>query len=113
MKIIEDAKRLAMETGNFIGQKAKQVGDWCVQHPGEASMIACGILGLAGKMISNRMSITKQERNRIDHTYYDPSTGMHWDLRRKATNADRKILSEARANGDDIYETLRSRGLIR
>ena len=86
MKIIEDARRLAMKTGNFIGQKAKLVGDWCIQHPGEASMIACGVLGFAGKMISNRMSIT---------------------------NADRKILSEARANVDDIYETLRSRGLIR
>ena len=55
----------------------------------------------------------RNERSRIDHTYYDPSTGMHWELRRKATNADRAEILRRKKDGQDVYTILRQMKLIK
>ncbi len=55
----------------------------------------------------------KTERKRIDHQYYDPSTGMHWELCRKATNKDRAEILRRKANGENLYDILRQLRLIK
>ena len=52
------------------------------------------------------------EQRRRDHTYYDPSTGFHWELKRKPTNNDRAIIQSRRRCGEDTHEILRSLRLI-
>lgn len=52
-------------------------------------------LGLAAATgIKNLRSSTTRdsERQRIDHTYYDPCTGAHWQLKRQLSNRERSEL---------------------
>ena len=52
-----------------------------------------------------------EENRRQDRTYYDPSTRMRWDLRRKPSNYERAEILRRRETGEDIYDILKSLGL--
>lgn len=52
-----------------------------------------------------------KENERQDRTYYDPSSHMRWDLRRKPTNYEKSEILRRRNTGEDIYDILRSLGL--
>lgn len=71
--------------------------------------IACLKTGQS-MLVSHRQT---SERARIDKTYYDPSTGFHWELRRKATNADRAEILRRKGQGQETYTILKQMGLIR
>lgn len=53
------------------------------------------------------------ERDRIDHTYYDPSSGLHWDLKRRLTNLERSRVDEARRNGTPVYDILKAMKVLK
>lgn len=85
-----------------------------VDHP----EVVIAFIGATAALARSCQSITvnrrvKMERKRIDHQYYDPSTGMHWDLCRKATNQDRAEILRRKANGEDMYDILRQLRLIK
>ena len=52
-----------------------------------------------------------EENRRQDRTYYDPSSHMRWDLRRKPSNYERAEILRRRETGEDIYDILKSLGL--
>ena len=97
--------------------KAKKVGEFCKDNwlailIGTSVTLAVVDQGVKTfRDIKPAKSEAEKERDRIDHTYYDPSTGMHWDLRRKATNEDR-IAIEDRKGKDSMSEILSDLKLI-
>jgi hypothetical protein len=80
-------------------EKAKldKVIFWAKNNPEQAITVAGIVASLGGtaiKMASNKK--VKDERKRIDTTYYDPRTGMHWELRKKPDNYQREYIEEHR-----------------
>lgn len=73
-------------------------------------------LGLAAATgIKNlRSSTTREsERQRIDTTYYDPSTGAHWQLKRQLSNRERSELMARRRNGEYTEDILWDMGVLK
>ncbi len=96
------AQQRAIQIENFIRDKGGYAIDWCATHPteviGGVTLLVSGLKASKSLVVTHR---TNKERHRIDHTYYDPSTGLHWDLRRKANNSDRIAIADAKKRGDD------------
>lgn len=88
--------------------------DWMVSNP---EKVVAGIgLGIAVMQASRSLVVShrvRSERKRIDRTYYDPSTGFHWDLRRAATNKDRMEILNRKKAGEDIVQILSDLKLIK
>lgn len=98
------------EAWDTVKLKTGEAYHWCIGHKEELIGLIPLALGLIG--VAKQLRPTKQEteRDRIDHTYYDPCTGMHWQLRRKLTNDERAELARRRRLGEyteDILQKMR------
>ena len=98
--------------------EAKQTGAKTVRWIEENKELVIVMVPLAGALLKTGQSMLvshrqTSERNRIDRTYYDPSTGFHWELRRKATNADRAEILRRKGQGQETYTILKQMGLIK
>lgn len=86
------------------------------RHPDIAAAIAIGVISITGTAIKSAVKMHNSnaaiERRRIERTYYDPATGAHWDLKRKATNSDREAIHKCKLEDGDVYEVLKKRHLI-
>lgn len=60
-------------------------------------------------VVSHRV---KSEQRRMERSYYDPSSRMHWDLRRKLNNYEKSELIRRRKNGENSYDILRDFGVL-
>lgn len=113
-KAVNDAKEFGKRAAVQAKDAACRVGYFVKENK---EMVAMGIpLAIATVKAGQSLVVNRRikgERSRIDHTYYDPSTGFHWDLRRKATNADRAEILRRRKAGQETYDILRQMGLIR
>ena len=93
--------------------KACKAGKWIADNPQASVSIITSIALLLrasqSLVVSHRIN---SERNRINHTYYDRSSGHHWQLRRKLTNRDRAIIDRRKKNGDDTFDILYDLGVI-
>lgn len=102
------------DVANATVEHATKACNWVLNNPEKIlAGIAVGVAvanATKSLVVSHRNS---RERARIDRTYYDPSTGMHWELRRKATNADRIAIMNGKANGQSIVDILVERRLIK
>ena len=101
-----------------VVKRAKELGqkliDWAVNHKKEALAVVSLLAMLAKKLIKPAgVRHQQQERHRIDHTYYDPSTGIHWELRRRPTNTERTILAERKRAGEPAEVILDDLGLLK
>ncbi len=111
---IADVKEKAKNVVNEVSEKTAEAIQWGIDNP--ETVIA--IIGATAALVKASQSLVvnhrvRVERNRIDHTYYDPSTGFHWDLCRKATNTDRMQIQARKAKGEDMYHILRDLRLIK
>lgn len=119
MKIeFEEIKTNARNKAEELLEKSKKAADdairWGIENPEKV----VAIVGLTATLLKSSQSLVvnhriKIERNRIDHTYYDPSTGFHWELIRKATNNDRMRITELKKQGLDTYTILHQLKLIK
>lgn len=115
---IEKAKQKVKDFGRKAGNKVKRFGSEAVEFANRnrevlviaVPVVIAGIKSGQSLMVNHRIN---SERKRIDHTYYDPSTGMHWELKRKASNADRAEILRRKKAGQDVYDILRQMNLIR
>lgn len=114
----EPVKETANEKAKkFLSQakeKVSDVVDWGIENPKEAFAAATGLAGAVfglTKMLPKKTA-TQKERERIDTTYYDPSTGLHWELTRKLTNAERARLAESKRNGIPVERILSQMGVL-
>lgn len=105
----ERLKRLAEE-------KYSQAKAYVTEHWGEileAGVVISGSAVAVGGIIKAiKPSAIDRHDKKVDRTYYDPSTGIHWELRRKATNNDRMALVRRRRNGEQTEDILRDLRLI-
>lgn len=116
-KEIRDKVEKARETGtdiwNNTRDKAHKAGNWVIEHPQTSISILTSIALLLrasqSLVVSHRI---RSERNRIDRTYYDRSSGHHWQLRRKLTNTDRAVIDRRKKRGDDMFDILSDLGVI-
>lgn len=110
------------DSAKEFGRKAKEqafgavskAGNWVVRNKElvvvTAPVLIAGIKSGQSLIVSKRV---KDERKRIDNTYYDPSTGFHWDLRRKATNADRAEILKRKKLGYETGDILKQLNLLK
>lgn len=110
----KDAKEFAGKAWGQAKGAASKAGYFVKENK---EMVAMGIpLAIATVKAGQSLVVNRRvkgERNRIDHTYYDPSTGFHWELRRKPSNADRAEILRRRKAGQETYDILKQMGLIR
>lgn len=98
-------------------QKAIAAKEWVVNNK-EVVILATPVIIKAGKEIYKSHHKTaaqkwqESERRRIETTYYDPSSGLHWKLNREPTNEERIVIDRKRREGYDVGEVLMSLGLI-
>lgn len=99
---------------NVVAGTKKFLADtWAFCKDNKEDLIVLVPLGLAAaRGVKHLRSTTAQdsERERIDKTYYDPSTGAHWQLKRQLNNDERAELMRRRRNGEyteDILEDMR------
>jgi len=108
------AKKKADDAVNATKKAAGDAFRWGIENPEKV----VAIIGVTAALMKSTQSLVvnhrmKVERNRIDHTYYDPSTGFHWDLVRKASNNDRMRIIELKREGLETYDILKSLKLIK
>lgn len=58
-------------------------------------------------------SAADRHEDRMSKTYYDPSTGLHWDLRRNMTNDERIELMQRKREGEFTEEILKDMRILR
>ncbi len=113
-EIKNEAKEKAENAWNTSKQAVASTIQWGIDNPEKV----VAIIGVTAALLKSSQSLVvnhrmKVERTRIDHTYYDPSTGFHWELIRKATNNDRMRITELKKQGLDTYTILRQLKLIK
>ena len=89
---------------------ASDVWGWCKENREELAFMVPVFLAAATGVQKLRGGRQESERTRIDTTYYDPSTGAHWRLKRTLTNSERAELMQRRRQGEyteDILEDMR------
>lgn len=97
----------------------RKTGEWAKEHKKEVAAITTAVVIAGVKIIGTKMyrklnpTNAQIERDRIDHTYYDPSSGLHWDLKRRLTNLERSRVDEARRNGTPVYDILKAMKVLK
>jgi hypothetical protein len=100
-----------------VKNKARDVKTWATENKDEAVALAgMAIYGMVelGRVIK-KLEPTAEEKKqkRIDTTYYDPSTGIHWRLRRKLDNDERMELVRRQRNGEYTEDILEDLGVLK
>ena len=92
----------------WMGRKYVQTKAFVKEHGREIVTVGIPTAIVVTKAIVKACSKTQyeKERDRIDHTYYDPATGAHWELKRKLTNKERQELINRKDDGEDVYDIL-------
>ena len=107
---VEKARRI-------VSTKIHQGADWIRNNRETAVMYGSAAVAGIGAIcqLVKTLTPTAQEKHdkRVDRQYYDPSTGIHWELRRKATNNDRIELVRRKRNGENTEDILKDLKLIR
>jgi hypothetical protein len=78
------------------------------EHGKETVITAIAVATTATSVYKTfKPTVYEQERKRIDHTYYDPSSGAHYQLKRKLTNKERQELVDRKRNGEKVLDILK------
>lgn len=104
----DKTKEKLKETAPKIKKGAGEAWEWLKDNREELVKFTPFILGAVGLVKSLKPTATQSERERIDHTYYDPRTGLHWQLRRPLSNSERMELERRRRLGEDAGDILSS-----
>jgi hypothetical protein len=107
-------KDKAKDVKSKVKSKAKDVKAWATDNKEEAVTLAgaviYGVVELA--KISKRTTEDKRQK-RMDLTYYDPHTGIHWRLRRKLDNDERVELARRQRLGEYTEDILDDLGVLK
>lgn len=103
VKMKEGVKTFMSDAWNFCKENKEEL----------VVLVPLGLAAATG--IKNLKSSTTRdsERQRIDHTYYDPCTGAHWQLKRQLSNRERSELMARRRNGEYTEDILWDMGVLK
>lgn len=115
---IATAKQRAVEIASRVAVAGKKcMGDtWKFLKENREDLVVLvplGIAALQGVKKATQKTSRETERYRIDHTYYDPHTGRHWELKRRMTNYERLELEQRQNRGESTGPILYDMGLLR
>ena len=116
----EEAMRVqkVKETLDSISKKVKStcsgIWSWVKENREDLVVIVPLVMGAVGgvKKIANKNNM-QTERERIDTTYYDPQTGLHWRTRRPLTNRERAELASRKRSGEYVEDILEDMRLLK
>ena len=95
--------------------KAECAWYWCKENKEDLVYllpVAIALAGIIRKFIPVKTR-AEEDRKRIMTTYYDPSTGCHWELKRKLKNDERIELVQRKRNGEFAEEILEDLGVLK
>ena len=75
------------------------------------SIIGMGIKGIKMVRSLTKKSGTERLADQRDYSYYDPHTGIRWDLKRKMTNNEKAELRVRMDSGEPAEEILKDLGV--
>jgi hypothetical protein len=92
---------------------ASNVWTWVKDNKEDLAFIVPITLASATGLKKLKGSPRDDNRYRIDHTYYDPVTGAHWQLRKPLNNRERSELMARRRNGEYTEDILYDMGRLK
>ncbi len=114
----ETAKEKAKDFRRKAAKEVKRFGSEAVEFAdrNKGVLIAIAPIAIAGIRSSQSLIVShrvNKERKRIDHSYYDRSTNMYWDLKRKLSNAEKAEVVKRKEAGEPVYDILRQMKVLR
>lgn len=105
------------KTKTWASNRANEAMRWTEDHwhdilkatPIVLSTVAAGIK--VAKMIKG--SAAEQHEARMSKCYYDPSTGLHWQLKRDMTNDERIELVQRKREGEYTEDILQDMKILK
>lgn len=99
---------------NYISDAAIKTGEWLSDNPEAVAAIAVPII-VSGIHAGQSLIVSHREKQKIDRAdfkWYDRSTGLRWDLKRKMTNNDRMAITKMKSEGMKSIDILMKLNLI-
>lgn len=94
-------------------KRAAKNGLQFVSENKEAIFTAGTIIAGCVAFFKGNKTQSDRERDRIDTTYYDPTTGAHWRLKRPLSNRERMELMRRRREGEFTEDILDDMNVLR
>lgn len=104
----------AIRIKNYAGDLCIRGLDWMIKNPGITTAVLvpttiAAIRSSQSLIVSHRVN---KQNERADRSWYDRSSGLRWDLKRKMTNNDRMAITRMKAEGQDTIDILMKLNLI-
>ena len=97
--------------------KANEMLRWTADHSSEVigviPVVIAGTTGAIKLIKAIRGSAAERHEERMSHCYYDPSTGVHWDLKRDLNNSERAELVRRKRDGEYAEDILADMRVLR
>ena len=117
-KKFSELKNATVEYGSkavyYISNTAIKAGTWLSENPEVLATIAVPII-VSGIRSGQSLIVSHREQKKVDRadlTWYDRSTGLRWDLKRRMTNNDRMAITNLKADGMSSIDILMKLNLI-
>lgn len=96
-----------------LNSNAQKAFSYITNNPEKVAAAIGATIALCNATKHLQVTHRVNSQNRIkDKTYYDPSTGFRWSLKRKMTNNDRLVITSRKKNGEDVAYILQDLRLI-
>ena len=87
---------------------------YAYDNPKETATIIVAIGTVFTTILRLTQTIAINNRcNSYNKTYYDQSTKIRWDLKRKLTNNENQLIHYRKKHGEEIYDILKSMNLLK
>lgn len=110
VEVISEKKLKYLKLKARIREKARDGYEWVKNNKETIAIIGTGAYAAANglrKMHSTRL----ENEKRLE--YYDPHTGMHWQLKRRLTNDERAELMMRQRSGEYTEDILRDMRVLK
>jgi len=114
--MLKKIKAKLQKLASTIKRKVIDLYYWILNHRDETVAIVVTLVAVASgarKLVKSLQPTQyEKERRRIDHTWYDPHTGISWDLKKKPTNAQKEVIDLASKAKEPMGPVLKELKLI-
>lgn len=113
----EKLKDKLNETKEKVSEKASEAINWTKnnwQAVLAGAAVAIPLATSAVKLVKSlKGSAADRHEDRMKNCYYDPSTGLHWDLKRMLSNSERIELMKRKRDGEYTEDILMDMKLLK
>lgn len=113
----EKLKDKLNEAKEKVSEKASEAINWTKdnwQAVLAGAAVAIPLATSAVKLVKSlKGSAADRHEDRMKNCYYDPSTGLHWDLKRMLSNSERIELMQRKRDGEYTEDILMDMKLLK